>query len=198
MVAEAYLGGIFGKLLEIITEPFMIGGLFISGIILHKFFHRKDALFALFIFIVLIVSVSGGASLALKEHFGIERPCAGKTLSCPTDKSFPSGHATVSFAVFSFLFFLNGRWVASETILAFPFIISLARVLQGVHTIADISFGAILGTLTGLIFSRIHIFSNSLAEKKFRRDSEPINGKDQLWKKSEGVLRKESQKGRNL
>lgn len=170
MVAEAYLGGVFGKLLEFVTDPFLIGGLVVSGILLHKFFHKKEKLLALFLFIVLIVAVSGGVSFALKDYFGIERPCSGKTLSCPLDKSFPSSHATISFAVFSFLFFLNGRWVASEIILAFPFIISLARVLQGVHTISDVSFGAVLGTLIGLLFSRLHIFSHSLAKKKFKRD----------------------------
>ncbi|MFH0961169.1 MAG: phosphatase PAP2 family protein [archaeon] len=161
------------SLAGILTDPFFICGLFFSGILLHKFFHRKEKLAVLFGFLVLVILTSGALSILLKGHFSFERPCAGKAIDCPGDYSFPSSHAMVSFAVFSFLFFLNGRWQASELILAFPFIISLSRVIQGVHTVADISAGALLGTIIGGIYARIHVFNHSLSEKVFRRANTP-------------------------
>jgi membrane-associated phospholipid phosphatase len=157
-------------LFSLLTDPIFIAGAFISALLLHRFFHKKERLLALILFSLLVFAVSSIFVIGLKDYFAIPRPCAGEP-GCPTDYSFPSGHATTSFALFSFIFFLNSRWRASEIILAFPFLISLLRIVQGVHTVVDVTAGAAIGTFIGLAFASLHAHSHKFEEAVFRRQS---------------------------
>jgi membrane-associated phospholipid phosphatase len=146
---------VLDSLLAILTDPLFIAGIFFSALLLHKAFHRQERLAILALFLAAVVLFAGGLTFFSKDFFKIERPCAGAP-SCPADYSFPSGHTLISFAFFSFLFFLNGRWKASETILIFPFLMAVSRLLQGVHTVLDVTIGALLGTAIGFLFFQIH------------------------------------------
>jgi undecaprenyl-diphosphatase len=67
--------------------------------------------------------------------------------------AFPSGHATILFSIASSLLF----FVPSLSVLFFvlAIIISLSRVITGLHWPIDILAGAILGTIVPLIINTI-------------------------------------------
>lgn len=65
------------------------------------------------------------------------------TLFFENGYSFPSGHATFFFALATVLFFENKNWGIFFTLAAT--VISLARVMAGVHYPSDVLAGAVLG-----------------------------------------------------
>lgn len=67
----------------------------------------------------------------------------------PLEGSFPSGHATIMFAIAFSLFFANIRWGAIYLFLAV--ISSLSRIVVGVHFPLDIIGGMLVGALSALL-----------------------------------------------
>lgn len=63
----------------------------------------------------------------------------------PTEKSFPSAHATVAFAMAFAIFIQDRRWGAALLLLAA--LVALSRVAAGVHYPTDIMAGAVVGFL---------------------------------------------------
>jgi undecaprenyl-diphosphatase len=103
----------------------------------------------------LFVTVLTAAAIvsATKAITGRVRPCQALAwahtagIHLPVDPSFPSGHATGSFAVAAFVLMLNraaGLWL-----LVLAFFIALSRVALGVHYPTDVAAGAALGTVLG-------------------------------------------------
>jgi undecaprenyl-diphosphatase len=87
-------------------------------------------------------------SSGLKQLIGKERPsqvyAAPKPLvSAPHDSSFPSGHATASFACATILSFYAPRAAPAFFLLAAA--IAWSRVYVGVHYPLDVVGGAVLG-----------------------------------------------------
>lgn len=70
-----------------------------------------------------------------------------------TDKSFPSDHATVAFALAMSVFLVNRRWGILMFVIAF--LVSVGRVLVGVHYPSDIMTGALLGCVAAYILHRL-------------------------------------------
>lgn len=64
------------------------------------------------------------------------------------EKSFPSGHATASFALAFGLLLHNRKWGAALCVLAAW--VSLSRVFVGVHYPSDIAAGAVVAALAAL------------------------------------------------
>ncbi len=63
-----------------------------------------------------------------------------------SDPSFPSGHATIAFALAGVLYyakFANSVWWKSAVVIAA--LIAIARVISGVHYPSDIVVGALIG-----------------------------------------------------
>lgn len=68
-------------------------------------------------------------------------------------RSFPSGHVTLAFAIATAVFFVHRR--AGTVFLCIAGIISLSRVIVGVHWPSDVLAGAALGTVTTWVAYRV-------------------------------------------
>lgn len=70
-------------------------------------------------------------------------------IKTPSSSSFPSGHATISFASTTILFFLNPLigWIA----LSVSLVVALSRLYLMVHYPSDVLGGSLIGVLDGLI-----------------------------------------------
>lgn len=105
------------------------------------------------------------ASRVVKPWVARVRPCNDLTLAndiihrvpCGSGLSFPSAHATNHFAIAVFLICIfYSRWKPILPIGIFwAFIISFAQVYVGVHYPVDVTTGALLGIIIGIICSRI-------------------------------------------
>jgi undecaprenyl-diphosphatase len=93
-------------------------------------------------------------SYGLRQAIGRERPpevyAAPKPLvRVPHDGSFPSGHATASFACATMLAFYAPRAAPALFLLAAA--IAWSRVYVGVHYPLDVLGGAVLGVLISIV-----------------------------------------------
>jgi undecaprenyl-diphosphatase len=88
-------------------------------------------------------------AVGLKETFDRTRPPEGEALiGLPGSASFPSGHATMSFALAAFLSALHPR--LRVPLYALAALIAISRAYLGVHYWLDVAAGAALGTAFGL------------------------------------------------
>lgn len=71
----------------------------------------------------------------------------------PLDKSFPSDHATVAFAMAYAVYLVDRRWGAVLLLAAAA--VALARVYVGVHYFSDIVAGAALGMACAFVVHRL-------------------------------------------
>lgn len=129
---------------------------------IYKKLPKRKALYIIGygIFIMLI-------SLLLVEmiKIGIERlrPCNDPTVAPflnivikPTNYSFFSGHATVSFALTTFLvLMLRKKMKLISLLYIWPILFIYSRLYFGVHYPSDILVGILVGTLLGFAFHRI-------------------------------------------
>ena len=87
-----------------------------------------------------------------------------------SDLSFPSGHATASFAACVSVF-LTCKKKYSWTALVFAFLIALSRIYIGVHYCTDVIAGVLVGTIAGVIAfygarKLIDVISKAINKKK--------------------------------
>jgi undecaprenyl-diphosphatase len=94
-----------------------------------------------------VVFLADLISLAIKAIVGRHRPNVDPLVHTPTDWSFPSGHATTSFAGATMLSFFVPRLAPAFYLLATA--IAFSRVYVGVHYPTDVLAGAALGTAVG-------------------------------------------------
>lgn len=109
---------------------------------------------------VTLAMAAGDAIVAriLKPAFGRERPCRAleglvPAARCGVGRSFPSGHATVSFAFLtSAAPLVPYGWVVFAPLATG---VAGSRVLLGVHYPTDVTAGAALGSVIGLVAGRL-------------------------------------------
>jgi len=101
-----------------------------------------------FVLVVLADAAAFGVSTALKAAVGERRPRGYDPLiGLPHSSSFPSGHATMSFACATVLAVLEPR--AAPAFFALAAAIAYSRLYLGVHWPLDVLAGAILGCFVG-------------------------------------------------
>jgi len=74
-------------------------------------------------------------------------------ITLPNSASFPSGHATVFFALGTAFYFLHRGW--GITFLVLATCMGVARVMTGVHWPLDILGGALIGIVSGIIVQKL-------------------------------------------
>jgi len=78
----------------------------------------------------------------IKRIFNVTRP-NGEPFS------FPSGHATIVFAIAMAIYFFNKKWGIVTFIIAI--LVGISRIFVGIHWPIDILGGAVIGILSGII-----------------------------------------------
>jgi undecaprenyl-diphosphatase len=107
---------------------------------------------------VLAVAVTDLAARGLKDVFDVERPSQRYVSPKPLlhtahDPSFPSGHASTSFAAATILTSFAPRAAPLWFLLALA--IGFSRVYVGVHYPLDIAGGAVLGVVVATALRRL-------------------------------------------
>lgn len=97
------------------------------------------------------VIISAGLVLVIKFIIRRRRPKGewGSIYRNTDPHSFPSGHATRAFLLAALAARLGPPWLAGVLSFWAP-LVSLARVVMGVHYLSDILAGGLLGILIGL------------------------------------------------
>ena len=91
----------------------------------------------------------------LKQTFRIPRPCVGLEY-CPSDFSFPSGHAGVIFAVATMLILKKKDERFNAFFLIFASLVDLSRLMLRVHRIEDVIVGSIIGIISAVLVQKIY------------------------------------------
>lgn len=81
-----------------------------------------------------------------------------------TEKSFPSDHATIAFAMATAVYMVDRRWGAG--LYAVAAFVALGRVFVGVHYLSDVAVGAVLGTL---VAAAVHFLVHKILHTAHRR-----------------------------
>jgi|GEM_PF-3326141 len=104
------------------------------------------------------VVLAGGATFVLKHVAGRERPFAGLGVAPRRDvrrldprASFPSGHASMTFALATSASLSAGRWYVTVPAVGYATAVSVGRVWHGVHYPSDVAAGAVLGAGAALL-----------------------------------------------
>jgi undecaprenyl-diphosphatase len=133
----------------------------------RKFGRRSGWIFFLMAGLIFVSDQSAG--LFKNNLIQRYRPCHNLEMvkvngECGGKYGFYSAHASNTFALAGFLFFLWGRKFTLPIILIFlwAFLVSLSRIYNGVHYPTDVFTGA----LAGIILARLAFFCLTLIERK--------------------------------
>ncbi len=125
--------------IDLLISPALWGVLSLLSLITYQRLRIKDKRTRIILLSLISAGFAYSTSESLKLMFRVHRPCYGLDY-CPLSYSMPSTHSTVAFALF---------WVISSAsnylTLLLAVLVAIERVVTGVHTIADVSAGAVLG-----------------------------------------------------
>ena len=122
------------------------------------------------LFLSILILISDQTSNLFKNFFERLRPCHDEQIfnsmrlvkdSCGGLYSFFSAHASNSFALASFFFFVYNKTIQRKIILFFvlAFLVSYSRIYIGVHYPLDIITGSVFGFLSGFVLFKFWLFS---------------------------------------
>ncbi|KAF0185556.1 MAG: diacylglycerol kinase [Nitrospirae bacterium] len=112
----------------IILYPYL-ADVFKSGITVAKHSPSEIALISLITILILVIM--------LKAWFGTGHPLRG---------GMPSGHAAVSFSLWTMVTLMTENFTASLSSFLLAFLVARSRVVSGVHSPIEVIIGALLGT----------------------------------------------------
>ncbi len=102
------------------------------------------------------VNLIKNSVMRLRPNNDLELKSVIRALKHPRGFSFVSGHATTSFAVSFFMFFLLKKHFKQIIfIFIWPILFAYSRIYCGVHFPIDIFMGMLLGTLIGVVFFKL-------------------------------------------
>jgi undecaprenyl-diphosphatase len=163
----------------LLVIPFLLA-LFLKGVY-RKGEQEKTFLATVRIFLVACVAVylSGLVEDWMKDAVARVRPCRSMAelrliFPCPKSYSMPSGHAISSFSFALSLFYLTREHIALIWRL-YPLLlaslIAFSRVYVGVHYPSDVLAGALMGSVIGLVLSRLYEMIGTEDRGKWKRGS---------------------------
>ncbi|WP_214228390.1 phosphatase PAP2 family protein [Pedobacter sp. B4-66] len=165
-IHRGFANPFFDWLLPLMRNRFFWAPLYLFIIIFSFIEYKKKGWYIIGMLLVTFAIGDLVASRVIKPSVARIRPCNEITLAneiihrvpCGSGYSFPSAHATNHFAIAVFLIFVfYHRWKPILSIgLFWAFIISFSQIYVGVHYPIDTMVGAILGTLIGLLTSKIY------------------------------------------
>ncbi|MGI6717831.1 MAG: phosphatase PAP2 family protein [Bacteroidales bacterium] len=131
--------------------------------------YKSKSLLILLGFILLVASTDLVSARIFKPTFMRFRPCHNPEIAhlihtvngrCGGYYGFISSHATNLFGIATYTFlWLNKKYSKVWLLFAWAFLIGYSRIYLGVHYPADVTVGAIFGTLLGFgIFLLVKIF----------------------------------------
>ena len=145
---------------------------FVYSIALIYLLKKTDikSLISMILFLSILILISDQTSNLFKNFFERLRPCYDEQISsymrlvkdsCGGLYSFFSAHASNSFALASFFFFVYYKIIQRKIILFFVLasLVSYSRVYIGVHYPLDIITGSVFGFVSGFILFKFWIFS---------------------------------------
>ena len=145
---------------------------FVYSIALIYLLKKTDikSLISMILFLSILILISDQTSNLFKNFFERLRPCHDEQISsymrlvkdsCGGFYSFFSAHASNSFSLASFFFFVYYKIIQRKIILFFVLacLVSYSRVYIGVHYPLDIITGSIFGFFSGFILFKFWIFS---------------------------------------
>jgi membrane-associated phospholipid phosphatase len=124
--------------------------------------------------VALLLTTVGAQMLnnVLKDLFQRTRPAPVVGLIPAQSFSFPSGHAMVSMAFYSFLAYLSWRilrgwlrWIVTVAFLLLVLLIGLSRLYLGVHYLTDV----VAGYIAGLFWTDAVIIGGALLTRRRAR-----------------------------
>lgn len=141
----------------------------IALIYLFKKINVKS-LISIILFLCFLILISDQTANLFKIFFERLRPCHDDQISsyvrlvkqnCGGLYSFFSAHASNSFALATFFFFVYNKIIQRKIILFFilALLVSYSRVYIGVHYPLDIISGSFFGFISGFVFFRFWVFS---------------------------------------
>lgn len=124
---------------------------------------RKKTLKKGIMFFVISIWIVMLATLLIKYVTDIQRPCSPCFNSvsnscnpyCLEDPSFPSGHTSIIFAVFSSLYLI---WKKKRFLPIFiiPIMVGFSRIVLNVHSPVDVLVGMLIGLFTPIAIFEIY------------------------------------------
>jgi undecaprenyl-diphosphatase len=141
----AHRTGVLNPIFEGLTYAGSYGALWLAVAVAASLLLRRSQIF---VWTLLADGVGELAADALKDVIPRARPHVHALVTRPHTHSFPSGHATTSFACATVIGLLLPRVRVAVLILAAA--VAWSRVYVGVHYPLDVFAGAVLGVVLGL------------------------------------------------
>lgn len=122
---------------------------------------KKHRIASLAFILISSIIVSTAVAELLKMSLKIPRPCVGSS-DCPSDYSFPSGHATRIFTLAAVMALSIRDFRIKFAFLILAMLVSISRVALNYHTYADIIAGALVGVLVTYLVNVLYKRVSSL------------------------------------